>query len=86
MASIMSLTEAGCAALLCLYAISASRGADPIVPDATQRYAAEIASANARYHATEAVCEGMSAERRDLCFRDAKATLLRKLSAANTSR
>lgn len=85
MFSTMSLTEAGCAALLCLYAISASRGADPIVPDATQRYATEIARANARYQAAQAVCEARSAGQQDLCFREAKATLLRRISDAKAS-
>ena len=86
MLSIMSLTEAGCAALLCLYAISASPVADPIVPDATQRYATEIARANARYQAAQAVCEASPAKLQDLCFREAKATLLRRISDARASK
>ena len=86
MASIMSLTEAGCAALLCLYAISASRGADPIVPDATQRYTAAVTHANALYQEAQAACEGRLGDQRDLCFREAKATLALRVDEARVSR
>jgi hypothetical protein len=78
----ITLAEAVCAALLCLYTISTSRGADPIVPPADRRYASSIASAHARYHAEQAVCETASADQRDLCFSEAKATLLRTLGEA----
>jgi hypothetical protein len=84
--STISLVEACCAALLCLYAINASRGADPVVPDATQRYAAVVARANALYHKAQAACEEGLGDRRDLCFREAKATLVATVSEARASR
>lgn len=82
MSSTMNLAGAGCAALLCLYAISTSRGADPIVPAATQRYAAAVARADAFYQRAQAACEGKAAGERELCFREAKATLLRGIDDA----
>ena len=86
MFSTMTLAEAVCAALLCLYAISASRGGDPIVPDATQRYAAAVARANATYQKAQAACEERLGDQRDLCFREAKATLLGGVNGAKDSR
>lgn len=83
MFSTISLAEAVCAALLCLYTISTSRGADPVVPDASQRYAVAVARANALYYAAEAACETVSGRQRELCFSEAKATLLRRISDAN---
>ena len=86
MFSTISLAEATCAALLCLYAISASRGADPIVPDATQRYTAAVTRANALYQKAQAACEGRFGDQRDLCFREAKATLVLRVDEARVSR
>ena len=80
----ITLAEAVCAALLCLYTISISRGTDPIVPTADQRYAASIARVHARYHAEQAACETASADQRDLCFSEARATLLRRIGDAKS--
>ena len=86
MSSAISLVEAGCAALLCLYAISGSRVADPVVPDATQRYAAAVARANALYQRAQTACEGRLGDQRDLCFREAKATLVGRVNEARATR
>ena len=86
MFSTISLAEAGCAALLGLYAISASRGADPIVPDVPQRYTAAVTRANALDQKARAACEGRLGDQRDRCFREAKETLVLRIDEPRVSK
>jgi hypothetical protein len=82
MAMTMTLTEAGFAALLCLYAISTSRSADPVALDAMTQHGAAVVRADRMYRSAQASCEAGPASQRDLCFREAKASFLRMMSDA----
>ena len=82
MSASITLTEAACAALLCLYAISTSRGADTAVPAGGESYPAARARVETAYRSAQANCENEQLLQRELCFREAKATLIRKLLEA----
>jgi hypothetical protein len=80
----ITLTEAVGAALLCLYAISTSRGADPAAPAGGEPYPAARARVEAAYRSAQADCEGEELlAQREVCFRQAKATFIQKILEAD---
>jgi hypothetical protein len=78
----MTLTEAVCAAILCLYAVGTSRGADLVSPSQEQAYEQGIARAESLYGAAQDICEKERGSEREVCFREAKATNIRALADA----
>jgi hypothetical protein len=80
----LTLTEVVCAAVLCLYAIGVSRGADsnPMLQGPEKNYEVAIARAELLYQAAQDVCEKANGSKRELCLKEAKATHIRALSDA----
>jgi hypothetical protein len=80
----VTLTEAVCAALLCLYAIGTSRGADPnpMLQGPEKNYEQAIARAELLYQAAQDVCEKAESKSRELCLKEAKATHIRAVADA----
>ena len=79
----ITLTEAACAAILCLYAVSTSRGADTPASAVAEKYDAGLARADATYRSAQAICDELSqGGQRDICFREAKATFIGKIVEA----
>jgi hypothetical protein len=80
----VTLTEAICAAILCLYAVGTSRGADqnPTLQAPEKSYQQAIARAEVLYQVAQDVCEKAESKQRDLCLKEAKATHIRAVSDA----
>lgn len=78
----MTITEAVCAAILCLYAVGTSRGDDLIGQRRDEAYEAAIARAEILYRAAQDVCEKEQGSNRDICFKEAKATHIRAVADA----
>ena len=78
----ITITEAVCAAILCLYAVGTSRGDDLVGQGRDQEYEAAIARAEILYQAAQNVCEKEQGSNRDLCFKEAKATHIRAVADA----
>jgi len=78
----ITLTEAICAAILCLYAVGTSRGGDLVSPGHDQQYEEAIARAEILYRAAQDVCEKEQGGEREVCFKEAKATHIRALAEA----
>jgi hypothetical protein len=78
----VTLTEAVCAAILCLYAIGTSRGADTVLPGPEKSYEAAIAKAELLYRVAQDVCDQAESGKRELCLKEAKATHVRAVSDA----
>lgn len=80
----VTLTEAVCAAVLCLYAIGTSRGADTMtmLPGPEKSYEAAIAKAELLFRVAQDVCDQAEGSKRELCLKEAKATHVRAVSDA----
>ena len=78
----VTLTEAVCAAILCLYAVGTSRGADTALPGPEKSYEAAIARAELLYRVAQDVCDQSKSSERELCLKEAKATHVRAVSDA----
>jgi hypothetical protein len=78
----ITITEAACTAILCLYAVGTSRGADPLQHGVDKTYEAAVARASLLYRAAQDMCEKEEGSKRDVCFKEAKATHLRAVSDA----
>jgi hypothetical protein len=78
----ITLAQAICAAILCLYAVGTSRGGDLVSPGHDQEYEEAIARAEILYRAAQDVCEKEQGGEREVCFKEAKATHIRALSEA----
>jgi len=79
----ITLTEAACAAVLCLYAVSTSRGADTPASAVAERHDVGAVRAYAAYRSSQAICDELSqGGQRDICFREAKATYIAKIVEA----
>jgi len=78
----ITLTEAVCAAILCLYAVGTSRGGDLMSPGHEQAYEQAIARAEILYRTAQDVCEKEQGSKREVCFKEAKATHIRALADA----
>lgn len=78
----ITLTEAVCAAILCLYAVGTSRGGDLRPPNDEEAYEQAIARAETLYKGAQDVCEKDQGSEREVCFKEAKATHIRALADA----
>jgi hypothetical protein len=78
----MTLTGAACAAILCLYAVGTSGGADTILHGPEKNYEAAIARAELMYRVAQDVCDKEEGSKRELCLKEAKATHVRAVSDA----
>jgi hypothetical protein len=80
----LTLTEAVCTAILCLYAISNARAADsnPLLDGPAKSYEQALARADVLYFAAQDTCEKAEAQKRDLCLKEAKATHARAVAGA----
>lgn len=80
----LTLTEAVCTAVLCLYAISTARAADsnPLLDGPAKSYEQAIARAEVLYLAAQDACEKAEAEKRNLCLEEAKTTRTRAIAGA----
>jgi hypothetical protein len=72
----ITVTEAACAALLCLYAISTSPTADTSLRGSGERHGAKLARADAASRSAQMACENEQAGARDICFKRAKAAYI----------
>jgi hypothetical protein len=78
----ITLTEAICAAILCLYAVGTSRGGDLVSPGQDPAYEEAITRAEILYRVAQDVCEKEQGDQRVVCFKEAKATHIRALAEA----
>src|SRR5215472_12733239 len=78
----ITITEAVCAAILCLYAVGTSRGDALVGQGRDQEYEAAITRAEILYQAAQNVCENEQGSDRELCFKEAKATHIRAVADA----
>ena len=80
----VTLTEAVLAAVLCLYAIGTSRGADPnpMLQGPEKNYEQAVARAELLYLAAQDACEKTDGRKRELCLKEAKATHVRAVADA----
>jgi hypothetical protein len=80
----VTLTEAICAGILCLYAVGTSRGADqnPTLQGPEKNYEQAIARAEVLYQVAQDVCEKSESKQRDVCLKEAKATHIRAVADA----
>jgi hypothetical protein len=76
------LTEAVCAAILCLYAVGTSRGADTMLQGPEKNYEEAVARAELLYRVAQDVCDKEEGSQRELCLKEAKATHVRAVSDA----
>lgn len=83
MTTSITVTEAACAALLCLYAISTSQTTDTSLLGRGDRNGAKLARADATFRSAQVACENEQAGVRDICFKRAKAAYIGDIVDAN---
>jgi hypothetical protein len=69
----LTIPEAICAGVLCLFALGTARAADQATTDRKNEYKVAIAHADADYKAAKDACKSREGNDRDVCLKQAKA-------------